>query len=63
MAYVTGIGGCCGRTKRRGTARWCAQKAIVTVKGMTYCYYHNPNAPKKFGEGYVTESRRYAKKK
>lgn len=50
---TTGIRGCCAKTKRRGVERYCAQKPIVSFSGgHSYCYYHNPMAPKKFGEGY-----------
>jgi hypothetical protein len=48
--HLTGIRGCCGKTKRKGRLRFCAQLAVVTVNGKGYCYYHTPNNPKKFGE-------------
>lgn len=48
----TGIRGCCGRTKRRGKERFCSQRAIVTRGRRSYCYYHDPENPKKFGQGY-----------
>ena len=57
-----GINGCCARVKRRGgVERFCAQKAIVTVQGQGYCYYHDPLNPHKFGEGFrVDQARREA---
>jgi hypothetical protein len=48
---------CEGRTKRRGVERRCAQKGIFTYQGKLYCWYHNPQSPKKFGEGYVDHRR------
>jgi len=53
-----GLRGCAGRTKRRGTERACAQTPIVTVDGRQWCYYHNPDRPRKFGQGYDHEERR-----
>ena len=52
MEHSTGIRGCCGKTKRRGRERYCAQMPICYIDGKGYCYYHNPRNPKKFGEGY-----------
>ena len=49
---MVGIRGCNGRTSRHGVKRFCAQEAIVWVGGKDYCFYHNPNKPHKFGEGY-----------
>lgn len=43
---------CSATTKRRGTLRPCAQPAIVTRNGKWYCYYHDPEEPRRFGEGY-----------
>lgn len=58
MSHVTGIRGCCVLVKTNGGLRYCAQTAIVTdEKGRGYCYYHNPEAPRKFGEGYGWEER------
>ena len=55
---LTGIRGCCAMTKRGGKLRHCAQRAIYeTADGKTWCYYHNPKAPRKFGEGYGHEER------
>ncbi len=47
-----GIRGYCGLTKRRETMRFCAQRLVVNRRGKNYCYYHDPENPKKFGEGY-----------
>ena len=47
-----GLRGCHGTTKRKGTLRPCAQKAIIWRGGVGFCYYHDPLRPKKFGEGY-----------
>jgi hypothetical protein len=44
-----GIRGCRGITKRHGILRYCAQPAI---DGTNYCWYHNPDDPHKFGDGY-----------
>jgi hypothetical protein len=52
--YYVGLGGCCATTKRRGKERMCAQRAITEYDGKPYCYYHNPRAPRKFGEGYAS---------
>ena len=52
-AYRCGLRGCAAKTKRRGVERYCAQLAIVNGSdGKRYCWYHNPQAPKKFGQGY-----------
>lgn len=49
--YPSGIRGCAGQTKRRGTLRYCAQKAITwDRKGVGWCFYHNPANPHAFGE-------------
>lgn len=48
--YSCGERGCAAKTKRRGTERYCSQKAIVWRDGIGYCYYHDPRAPKVFGE-------------
>lgn len=48
----TGIRGCCGKTKRRGKERYCAQLWITVYQGKQWCYYHDPRSPKKFGEPY-----------
>lgn len=38
--------------KRRG-GRKCLQRAIAMDKnGRRYCYYHDPEKPRRFGEGY-----------
>ncbi len=53
---LVGLRGCCGvASRKRGPKRPCAQKAIVHLLGRQYCYYHNPLAPKKFGQGYGQE--------
>lgn len=53
-SVVSGARGCSGKTNRRrgGAAegRACAQKAVVWRDGRGWCYYHDPRAPKKFGE-------------
>lgn len=41
--------GCKAKTSRRGKERYCAQREM---DGTGYCYYHQPDNPKKFGEGY-----------
>jgi len=52
-SFEVGLRGCAGRTKRRGRERPCAQTAIVTSSdGKPYCYYHDPDNPRKFGEPY-----------
>jgi hypothetical protein len=47
--------GCAGFSDRhRGIGhkpRICAQKAIIMRGGKPYCYYHDPENPKRFGEG------------
>lgn len=49
-----GYRGCCAKTRRRGRERYCAQlPIIVDSDGGAWCYYHNPLAPKKFGECYT----------
>ena len=50
-ASKCGQRGCCGKTKRRGVERYCAQPWTRFVRGKRWCYYHDPDAPKKFGEG------------
>ncbi len=51
--HWTGSRGCSAMTKRGGTERHCHQRAIHVGKdGREYCYYHNPEKPRKFGEGY-----------
>ena len=53
---MVGYRGCSQKIKRRfGVERRCAQEAIVTRNGKPYCYYHDPENPKKFGEGYNSE--------
>lgn len=61
--YV-GARGCYGNTSRLGRLRKCAQQWTVTAgDGMNYCYYHDPDDPKKFGEGYCDHSRGYCDKR
>lgn len=47
---------CAGVTNRRKAGsvkgRPCRQRAIFWVWGQWWCWYHNPDAPKKLGEGY-----------
>lgn len=51
--FVTGRHGCCGQTSRGGKVRMCSQPGKTsTSDGRTWCYYHHPDAPKRFGEGY-----------
>ena len=59
MNNECGVRGCHARTKRLAHVsrrlnlppeRFCAQKAI---DGTGYCYYHQPDAPRVFGEGYA----------
>ena len=47
-----GIRGCAGKTKRKGKERYCAQPTIIWRNGHRWCWYHNPDNPHKFGEGY-----------
>lgn len=58
MTFKCGIRGCAGQTKRKGKLRYCAQKAVVWYDDKSYCYYHDPRDPKKFGEGYYDKRRR-----
>ncbi len=55
--HLVGHGGCCAMTKRKGTLRHCAQPAIVHRDGLPYCYYHDPENPRKFGDGYLAHER------
>jgi hypothetical protein len=51
--HTCGERGCCGLTDRRGHLRHCAQKAVTwDAAGRGWCYYHNPEKPRKFGQGY-----------
>ncbi|HDZ62549.1 MAG TPA: hypothetical protein ENH40_05330 [Nitrospirae bacterium] len=52
---TTGIRGCSAMTKRKGTLRHCAQRAIYTVRGNDYCWYHHPDKGRIFGSGYKNE--------
>ena len=55
--YKCGKRGCAAKTKRGGRERYCAQEAIhFDSEGRGWCYYHNPKAPKRFGEGYSTRA-------
>lgn len=49
---VTGPNGCAGKVHRSRGGGWCRQRAIVWRgrHGIGYCYYHDPEKPKKFGE-------------
>lgn len=56
--YLVGKRGCAGTTKRRGKARLCAQPwIVVAADGKQYCYYHDPEDPKKFGSPTAEDTR------
>ncbi len=53
--HFEGIRGCRGITKRRGRERLCAQPAIGG-----FCWYHNPERPHRFGDGYRADEEKEA---
>ena len=55
---MSGIRGCEGMSKRHGVLRRCAQQWIVERGGKRYCWYHDPDRPHKFGEGYRDDEMR-----
>ncbi len=59
MMIECGIRGCCAKVRSSVVGlRYCAQEAIVWDRfGRGYCYYHNPDEPHKFGEGYDEKRR------
>ncbi len=54
-----GRGGCCARVHPKRGRGLCQQKAVMRdADGNGWCYYHRPDDPKKFGEGYATARRK-----
>ena len=48
--YSCGPRGCAALTKRNGVLRYCCQPWMYRgTDGRSWCFYHNPLEPKRFG--------------
>jgi len=50
---------CHGTTcKRRGSGRCLQPVIMIDAKGQGWCWYHNPEKPHAFGEGYYQDAKK-----